>query len=263
MDIASIIGICVFASAFVFGVLSNNGDISTFYHVPSIFIVIVGTFGIVLFRSTLREFLTMWPVLFKMFWYKTDKPEDLIDQLVELAGIARKDGMIALQNVEITNRLLEKGINGLVDGNDPGFLKTSLERDMFITSKRHEMSRDTLKAAGDIAPAMGMIGTLIGLVLLLKTMSSDPDSIGPNMSVALMTTLYGAILANAVFIPAAMKLENHAKNEERNNQLIIEGVMFIQRGGNPRLLADLLSSFLSPKINKKRAGSEAANKANA
>ena len=83
------------------------------------------------------------------------------------------------------------------------------------------------------------------------------------MSVALMTTLYGAILANALFIPAAMKLENHAKNEERNSQLIIEGVMFIQRGGNPRLLADLLSAFLSPKINKKRAGNEAVNKANA
>ena len=104
---------------------------------------------------------------------------------------------------------------------------------------------------------MGMIGTLIGLVLLLKKLEEDPGNIGPAMSLALLTTLYGAILANGVLIPIAQKLENHAKREELNNELIIEGVIFIQKGGNPRLLSDLLSSFLSPKVNRKRLAADA------
>jgi chemotaxis protein MotA len=157
-----------------------------------------------------------------------------------------------LQNAEINNRLLYKGINALVDGTDPMIIRTSLERDMYITAKRHESARGTLKFAGDVAPAMGMVGTLIGLINLLGKMNEDPESIGPNMSTALLTTLYGAVLANALFLPAAEKLENFANQEMRNSELIIEGIMFIQTGGNPRLLADLLSSYLSPKAVKKR-----------
>ncbi len=167
--------------------------------------------------------------------------------------------MIALENAEINNRLMAKGISALVDGTDPAVLKSSLERDMFITAKRHETARATIKSAGDIAPAMGMIGTLIGLVNLLGKMNEDPESIGPSMSTALLTTLYGAVLANALFLPAAEKLENFANEENRNSQLIIEGIMFIQRGGNPRLLGDLLSSFLSPKLAKKRESEGAAS----
>ena len=134
-----------------------------------------------------------------------------------------------------------------------GFIRASLERDTLITSQRHESARSILQSWGDTAPAMGMIGTLIGLVLiLLINLEEDPAGIGPGMSIALITTLYGAILANGALIPMAQKLENHAKREALNNELIIEGVVFIQKGGNPRLLSDLLSSFLSPKVNRKR-----------
>ena len=252
MDLASILGLLVFAGAAYLG-LSDNADwLEAFVSTQSVLIVVVGSFGIVLFRSTLGEFFLMFRVVLKMFRHKIDKPEDLIDQLVELAGIARKDGMIALQNAEIDNRLLSKGINALVDGTDPMIIRTSLERDMYITAKRHESARGTLKFAGDVAPAMGMVGTLIGLINLLGKMNEDPESIGPNMSTALLTTLYGAVLANAFFLPAAEKLENFANQEMRNSELIIEGIMFIQTGGNPRLLADLLSSYLSPKAVKKR-----------
>ena len=253
MDIASIIGLAIFIAAVYLGLSDNPGWVDAFVNPTSFYIVILGTVGIVLYRSTLGEFATMWRVLFgKMFWHKRDKPEDLIDQLVELAGIARKDGMIALQNAEISNRLMAKGISALVDGTDPAIIKSSLERDMYITAKRHETARSTIKSAGDIAPAMGLIGTLIGLVNLLGKMNENPESIGPSMSTALLTTLYGAVLANALFLPAAEKLENFANEENRNSQLIIEGIMFIQRGGNPRLLGDLLSAFLSPKLAKKR-----------
>ena len=252
MDLASVLGLLVFAGAAYLGLSENADWLEAFVSTQSLLIVVVGSFGIVLFRSTLGEFFLMFRVVLKMFRHKIDKPEDLIDQLVELAGIARKDGMIALQNAEIDNRLLSKGINALVDGTDPMIIRTSLERDMYITAKRHESARGTLKFAGDVAPAMGMVGTLIGLINLLGKMNEDPESIGPNMSTALLTTLYGAVLANAFFLPAAEKLENFANQEMRNSELIIEGIMFIQTGGNPRLLADLLSSYLSPKAVKKR-----------
>ena len=252
MDLASVLGLLVFAGAAYLGLSENADWLEAFVSTQSVLIVVVGSFGIVLFRSTLGEFFLMFRVVLKMFRHKIDKPEDLIDQLVELAGIARKDGMIALQNAEIDNRLLSKGINALVDGTDPMIIRTSLERDMYITAKRHESARGTLKFAGDVAPAMGMVGTLIGLINLLGKMNEDPESIGPNMSTALLTTLYGAVLANAFFLPAAEKLENFANQEMRNSELIIEGIMFIQTGGNPRLLGDLLSSYLSPKAVKKR-----------
>ncbi|MDG1199951.1 MAG: MotA/TolQ/ExbB proton channel family protein [Porticoccaceae bacterium] len=254
MDIATIIGLVGALVAINLAVT----DPTPLMNANSAYLVVLGTFAVTLFRSSMGEFLNMFIVSLKMFRYKMDKPEDLIDRLVELAGIARKDGMIALENEEIPNRFLAKGISALVDGNEAGFIRSSLERDMFMTARRHETGRGTLQAAGDIAPSMGMIGTLIGLVNLLQNMASNPEGIGPAMALALLTTLYGSLLANIVFIPIAMKLENHAKNEEMNSQLIIEGVLFIQGGGNPRLLGDLLSAFLNPKKNKKRANAEPA-----
>ena len=132
----------------------------------------------------------------KVFRHKVYWPTDLIDQMVELATIARKDGMIALENQEINGCMLAKGVRALVDGNDAGFVRASLERDTLITSQRHESARSILQSWGDTAPAMGMIGTLMGLVLLLAKLEEDPAGIGAGMSTALITTLYGAILAN-------------------------------------------------------------------
>lgn len=258
MDFATILGVFAFFAAMVYGVIGDGGDLSLMWQAQGMTIVLAGTFGIVLLRSTLSEFGTMFVGIGKTFFHKVDKPEDLIDLLVELATIARKDGMIALEGQEISNRMLSKGVSALVDGNDALYIRTALERDMLITAARHDSARSTLQAFGDTAPAMGMIGTLIGLVKLLKNLESNPGGIGDAMSVALLTTFYGALLANGLFIPWAQKLENHAKREERNSELIIEGVIFIQKGGNPRLLGDLLSSFLSPKANLKRQAEAAA-----
>ena len=255
MDILSVVGIVVFIAAMR---LATGVDAEQLLDSKSFYIVIVGSLGVVMLRSTLAEFLNLFPTVLKIFRHKVDKPTDLIDQMVELATIARKDGMIALENQEISNRMLAKGVTALVDGNDANFIRASLERDTLITSQRHESARSIFQSWGDTAPAMGMIGTLIGLVILLKNLEDDPGGIGPAMSIALLTTLYGAILANGALIPMAQKLENHAKREALNNELIIEGVVFIQKGGNPRLLSDLLSSFLSPKVNKKRQAAEAS-----
>ena len=243
MDIATIIGL-LGAFGLIFMAID---DMAAFIDTPSLLIVVGGSIMVVMFRSSLGEFLA---VMGKAFKSKIDEPAQLIEQIVELATIARKDGMIALEGQEIDNPFLSKAVSMLVDGTDPVIIKSSLDRELASTKMRHAMGAKIFSAWGEIAPAMGMIGTLIGLVQMLGNMG-DPKSIGPAMAVALLTTMYGAILANVICLPIAMKLENKADLEAANNELIIEGILFIQDGGNPRVLSDFLAAFLGPKARAK------------
>ena len=248
MDIATIVGLLG-----AFGlILSAIDDIGAFIDTPSMLIVVGGSIMVVMLRSSLGEFLGAVSVLGKTFKNKLDDQGQLIEQIVELATIARKDGMIALEGQEIANPFLAKAISMLVDGTDASVIKGSLEREKNATKMRHDQGAKIFSAWGEIAPAMGMIGTLIGLVQMLGNMS-DPKAIGPAMAVALLTTMYGAILANVFCLPIAMKLGNQADIEEASNEMIIEGILFIQDGGNPRVLGDVLAAFLSPKARLKLA----------
>ncbi len=246
MDIATIVGLI--------GALAMIGMSITqpaaFVDVPSILIVVAGTIMVVLFRSSLSEFLSAVSVMGKTFKNKLDKPEVLIVQLVELATIARKDGMIALEGQDIPNKFMAKGISMLVDGSDGEMIKKSLGKDIASMKFRHAMGANIFSSMGEIAPAMGMIGTLIGLVQMLGNMA-DPKAIGPAMAVALLTTLYGALLANVICLPMVQKLKNQSEIEVANCELIIEGVVFIFGGGNPRILTDYLASFVAPKLRAK------------
>ena len=246
MDIATIVGLL---GAFGMIIMAID-DLAAFIDTSSLLIVVGGSIMVVMLRSSLGEFLGAVAVLAKTFKNKLEPPETLIEQIVELATIARKDGMIALEGQEIANPFLAKAVAMLVDGADGSIIKGSLEREKDMTKMRHDMGAKIFSAWGEIAPAMGMIGTLIGLVQMLGSMS-DPKAIGPAMAVALLTTMYGAILANVFCLPIAMKLENQADIEESNNELIIEGILFIQDGGNPRVLSDFLAAFLSPKARAK------------
>ena len=248
MDIATIIGLLGSFGLIVSAI--GFDSMGQFVDTPSILIVVAGSIMVVMFRSSLGEFLGAIAVMGKTFKNKLDKPEDLIRRLVELADIARKDGMIALEGQDIPNPFLAKGIGMLVDGTDPDLIKKSLSKDIQAMRNRHKGGADIFSAWGEIAPAMGMIGTLIGLVQMLANMG-DPKSIGPAMAVALLTTMYGAILANVICLPVSQKLRNQSDLETANCELIIEGVLFIQGGGNPRIMADLLASFLSPKVRAK------------
>jgi len=246
MDIATIVGLLG-----AFGLIAMSiSQPAAFVDVPSLLIVVCGSIMVVMFRSSLSEFLGAVSVMAKTFKNKLDKPEELITKLVELATIARKDGMIALEGQDIPNKLLAKGISMLVDGSDADMIKKSLTKDIASMKMRHKQGADIFSAMGEIAPAMGMIGTLIGLVQMLGNMS-DPKAIGPAMAVALLTTLYGAILANVICLPIQMKLRNQSDIEAANCELVIEGVLFIQSGGNPRILTDYLAAFVSPKQRSK------------
>jgi chemotaxis protein MotA len=245
MDIATIVGLFGAFGLIIFAML-DGGDLGAYTNIPGLMIVVGGSVMVVLLRSSLEEFLNAIKVAGKAFGKPLEKPDQLITQLVEFAAIARKDGMIALENQEIENKFMEKAVAMLVDGTEEDMIKKSLTRDIEIMKLRHKQGAAIFSSWGEVAPAMGMIGTLVGLIQMLGNMS-DPKSIGPAMAVALLTTMYGAIVANCFCIPISQKLANQSEVESANCELILEGVLFIQKGGNPRILTDLLISFVAPK----------------
>ncbi|MCE2595892.1 flagellar motor protein PomA [Motilimonas cestriensis] len=243
MDLATLIGII---GAFVFVVMAMlmGGELSTFIDVPSILIVFVGSMFVVLMKYNLGQFLGAAKIGMKAFMFKLEKPEELITKSVEMADAARKGGFLALEEAEIPNAFMQKGIDMLVDGHDADVVRATLEKDISLTSERHLMGASIFKSIGDVAPAMGMIGTLIGLVAMLSNMD-DPKSIGPSMAVALLTTLYGAILSNMVALPMGEKLVLRAEEEKLNRVLIMDAVLGIQDGQNPRVIEGLLKNYLA------------------
>jgi chemotaxis protein MotA len=189
----------------------------------------------------------------KAFFYKTDDAQQLIEEAVVLADVARKNGLLALEGQEIGNDFLKAGIGLCVDGHDPTLVQRMLDKDISLTIERHEVGQTMFKNMATMAPAMGMIGTLVGLVQMLANMS-DPASIGPAMAVALLTTLYGAIIANAFATPMAEKLARASALEKTNKQLIMETISGIQEGMNPRVLEQLLGAYLP--ANKRKTDEE-------
>ncbi|MDA8652155.1 MotA/TolQ/ExbB proton channel family protein [Porticoccaceae bacterium] len=247
MDIATIVGLL---GAFGFISIAVQ-DPMALWDPNSAALVFGAAIMVTVMRSKLSDAMNLPLVIGKVFANKVEEPEELIDKIFELATIARKEGMIALERVEITNPFLARGVAGLVDGTKAEALLESLQRVKDKTASRHEAGADMLSAAAELSPGMGMIGTLIGLVNLLANLS-DPSGIGPAMALALLTTLYGSLMANVFFIPMGMKLEGYARLEENNSDLIILGIMFIKSGTNPRLLDDSLAPFLAPKKLAKR-----------
>ena len=234
------------AFAFILMAMLVGGDLVMFADTSSVFIVIGGSLFVVLMKYNVSQFFGAAKIAAKAFIFKTDKPDDLIAQIVTMADSARKGGFLALEEMEVENPFLRKGIDLLVDGHDADTVRMMLRKDIALTNERHEQGASIFSSLGDVAPAMGMIGTLIGLVAMLSNMD-DPKSIGPAMAVALLTTLYGSILANMVALPIADKLMLR-KNEERLNRLLIlDGVLAIQEGQNPRVIDSYLKNYLHEK----------------
>ena len=242
MDLATIIGI-IGAMIIIIAAMTLSGGVGMFVDVPSILIVLVGSIFVVLSKFGLGQFLGAGKVAGKAFMFKLEDPADTIDEIVSLADEARKGGLLSLEGKEVGSDFLQGGIQLLVDGHDPDVVKTLLSKDKDKAVERHESGADIFSALGDVSPAMGMIGTLVGLVAMLSNMD-DPKSIGPAMAVALLTTLYGAMLANMVALPIADKLSLRRSEEEMSKSLIIDALLAIQAGQNPRVIDSMLRNYL-------------------
>ena len=255
MDLATLLGLIGAIGAIAVSI-AMGGSAGMFINIPSVFIVVGGTFAVTLMKFPLSTTLGSFKVAMKAFLYRSEKPDDIIAQSVELAGVARKNGLLGLEQVEIKNTFLKRGIQLVVDGHEQELVRKMLSKDINLTIERHEEGQAIFKAIGDVAPAMGMIGTLIGLVQMMANME-DPKSIGPAMAVALLTTLYGAVIANAIALPIADKLAHRSKEERLNKSLIVESISAIQEGLNPRVMEDFLKTYL-PGNKRTAAHKEAA-----
>ncbi len=242
MDLATLIGV-VGAYAIIGVAMVLAGGLTQFFDVPSVLIVVVGSHFIVIMKHTFPQFVGGVKVGLKSITYKSENLQELIDKIVELADKARKGGLLSLEGAEIPNVFMKKGIGLLIDGHGEEVVSGILKADVKLCSARHENGVAVFKSLADIAPAMGMIGTLVGLVGMLANMD-DPKSIGPAMAVALLTTLYGAVIANMMAIPVQEKLMMRNDEEKLANSLIIDGLLSIQAGQNPRVIEQLLQGYL-------------------
>lgn len=242
MDIATLIGL-IGAFGVVLSAIILGGSAGTFVNWPSLLLVVGGTFLVTMMKFSLGSFLKATSVAVNAFIHKPLSAEELIENTVELAKEARQGGLLALEDAEVVDDFMKTGLNLLVDGHPADVVRTMLTKDLQLTLKRHGDGQDIFKAIGDVGPAMGMIGTLIGLVQMLANMD-DPKKIGPAMAVALLTTLYGAILANMIAMPIADKLSVRSKEENNRKSLIIDGLLGIQAGQNPRVIENMLTTYL-------------------
>lgn len=249
MDLATLIGV-IGSFVIILTAMMLSGGVGMFVDIPSVLIVLVGSIFVVLAKFGLGQFLGAGKIAVKAFMFKSDDPVEMIEEVVGLADEARKGGLLSLEGKEVSSDFLQGGIQLLVDGHDPDVVKTLLAKDRDQTVQRHTSGADIFGALGDVAPAMGMIGTLVGLVAMLSNMD-DPKSIGPAMAVALLTTLYGAMLANMLAIPIKDKLNLRRGEEENNKNLIIDALLAIQAGQNPRVIDSMLRNYLPGKLRSK------------
>lgn len=249
MDLATLIGF-LGALGMILGAMIFAGGLGPFIDVPSILIVFGGTAFAVLSTTDMSSFTGSFKAMSRMFKAQPLQTDALVKQMTELAAIARKDGMMALESQQVPDKFFEKGLQMLVDGADEAKLVKQLKQEIKSLKSRHEGIQGVIKAWVDIGPAMGMIGTLIGLVLMLGNMS-DVKAIGPAMAVALLTTLYGAMIANVIFGPILTKMQGRTTAELEYRALVIEGLRGIARGDSPRLIEDQLIAALDPPVQDK------------
>tara|TARA_Y100000991_G_C21919316_1_gene325796 strand:- start:232 stop:999 length:768 start_codon:yes stop_codon:yes gene_type:complete len=249
MDLASLIGF-LGTLGMIAGAMVSAGGLGMFVDVPSLLIVVGGSFFAVMYTAPLPVFLGSFGAMGKAFKPPIKKMDELITRIVELAGIARKDGMMALEGQETPDVFFDNGLQMLVDGADEEKLTLQMKKELKAMQGRHEVSTGVAQAWVDISPAMGMIGTLVGLVAMLGNMA-DPKAIGPAMAVALLTTLYGAMIANTIFMPIVVKMKRYSTYESTYREMIITGLQLISRGESGRNIQDQLVANLPPKEKQK------------
>src|SRR5690625_3484219 len=247
-DILTPIGITLGFIMIAMAIVSNAGSsgLASFFDVASIFIVVGGLIASLLINFKMKQIKLARTVIKESFYQHDQRLSKLIALFIRLSERARREGILALENEleEVDDPFIRKGILLAVDGIEPEVIHDIMNAEITAMEDRHYRGRALIEKAAEYAPAWGMIGTLVGLVMMLNSLE-DPATLGPSMAVALLTTLYGTVLANLVFTPMASKLESKTEEEVFIKQVIIEGVIGVQSGQNPRILEEKLSAFLS------------------
>jgi chemotaxis protein MotA len=250
MDIATLIGLVAGIVLIVWSIVSGAGDkVGAFLDTPSVAMVIGGTAAATFISFPLKSVLSVGKVVKNAFLHKAQSPQKLIEDFVSYAEIARRDGILSLESVtkDIKDDFVVKGIQMAIDGTDPELIEQILNSELDGIAERHSTGKSIFDCMGKYAPAFGMIGTLVGLVIMLQNMD-DPSSIGKGMAVALLTTLYGAVVANLICLPLADKLARRSSEELLLKEIVIRGVMSIQSGDNPRVVEQKLKTYLPPSM---------------
>ena len=251
MDIATIIGLVGGVAAIIMSVITSGGSLMGIIDIPSVFMTIGGSFCAILIDSPMKDVLHTIKVLVKVFKIPDFGEKVLVQNMVALSEKARREGILALEEglEDLEDEFMKTGLRLVVDGTDGAVIRTILESEMDQVEARHMVYINIMTQWSGYAPGFGMIGTVLGLIGMLRNLE-DKSSLGPNMAVALVTTLYGSLMANWIIGPMAQKLINQNSQEMRIKEMIIEGVLSIQAGDNPRILALTLLTYLDPKSRK-------------
>lgn len=251
MDIATIVGVSFGIFMMLASIVVGGTPFSSFIDYPSILCVVGGAVSAVLICYPLRTVLLLPYSILKTVMNRSPKTTEIISQIVALAEVARREGLLALETrvEQLTNDFIKMGIQMAIDGTKPEVIEEVLNNEIAAIARRHSICKGVLDQLGKYAPAFGMIGTLLGLVMMLNNMS-DPSAIGSGMAVALLTTLYGAVLANLFCLPMSEKLGFYNREEIQSLQLIVRGVIAIQSGENPRLIEQKLQTVVHPNQRK-------------
>ena len=261
MDIATILGLAIALLSMTMAVFGDYffppenikanlpESLAPFVHVPSIAVVLGGSLAAVLICFPLNSFVRVVGVMKNCFFNKPENVAKIIEQIVSLAEVARRDGLLALESKldDVDHPFVQLGIQLAIDGSPPEVIENLLRTEISAVAKRHAEGKSVVDQLGRFTPAFGMIGTLIGLIIMLKSLADNPDGVGEGMATALITTLYGAILANAIFLPLAEKLAFLNKQELMAKEIILRGILSIQSGENPRIIDQKLQTYLPPK----------------
>ncbi|MEQ8837539.1 MAG: motility protein A [Lacipirellulaceae bacterium] len=245
MDLDTVIGMILAIGLILGSIVIGGGTYASFIDYPSLMVVVGGAIAAAMISFPMKNFFSVFKVGLKVFFYKLDSIPRLIEEIVSLAETARRDGLLALEGriEEIENPFVVLGIQMAVDGTRPEVMEDIMRTELDAVATRHRDGKSLLDCMGRFAPAFGMIGTLMGLVIMLGDMS-DPSKIGAGMAVALLTTMYGAIASNVVFLPFAEKLGFTNKQELLAMEIIVRGIMAIQSGENPRVIEQKLNTFI-------------------
>lgn len=246
MDLATIVGI-ITGFGLVAAAMMLGGGLSWFISPASALIVVGGTVGATFINYPMADIFSVMKIARQVFFHRQQSLSETIETLIDMSKTARREGILALEKKveDIDDPFFAKGVGLMVDGIEPATLSKIMQTELDFIEERHRLGAEIFTTMGNFAPAMGMVGTLIGLVQMLMQME-DPSAIGPAMAVALITTFYGILLANLLFLPIAGKLRTRSGQEMLVKQMIISGILSVQSGDNPRILEQKLHSFIAP-----------------